>query len=320
MAQQGEVELSALGRATLFDNSRNTLTGIDAGTRFGGGARIGYFLTNRVSLEGDVTVTQGPRPMTSLLWVPATRLAYHQPISGAFGLVGGAGMSVMRFNTAPAIGPQNQFSPQVLAGIEHRPGRMTMRLEGTLAMTNMRISPFREARAWDPGVQLALGYRWGGRKAREMPPMISRPEPTPVPMRPEPQPQPPEPTLPAQPMPQAPMVIELGTINFAFDQSKVPSSARPLLDSIAAAAASRPDLMIEVVGHSDSVGALWYNLALSVRRAEAVRRELQRRGIAGSRVMTSGLGETSPAESNTTRDGRAANRRATVKGVPPRNP
>jgi outer membrane protein OmpA-like peptidoglycan-associated protein len=58
--------------------------------------------------------------------------------------------------------------------------------------------------------------------------------------------------------------------------------------------AGRPDPEVVVVGHTDRQGALEYNDALSLRRAERVRNDLIGRGIAADKVRTAGRGEREP--------------------------
>ena len=72
---------------------------------------------------------------------------------------------------------------------------------------------------------------------------------------------------------------------------------------------ANPDLLVRVVGHADSTGAEEYNLALSLRRAESVRKHLAEHGISMTRMDASGRGESEPLVSNKTRAGRAVNRR-----------
>ncbi|MBP1685960.1 MAG: glycine zipper protein, partial [Deltaproteobacteria bacterium] len=67
------------------------------------------------------------------------------------------------------------------------------------------------------------------------------------------------------------------------------------------------DIIVE--GHTDSVGSDHYNLGLSRRRADTVRRYLVDHGIAASRITADGMGESKPVASNDTADGRAQNRR-----------
>ncbi len=71
-----------------------------------------------------------------------------------------------------------------------------------------------------------------------------------------------------------------------------------------------PDTSVRFEGHTDSMGKASYNQMLSEKRAKAVADELiSAYGIDSSRVSSTGYGETSPIESNDTREGRAANRR-----------
>jgi OOP family OmpA-OmpF porin len=69
---------------------------------------------------------------------------------------------------------------------------------------------------------------------------------------------------------------------------------------------------VRVVGHTDSKGTDQYNMALSIRRAEAVRQYMISDGVAPSLIAASGEGESNPVASNATVDGRARNRRVEV--------
>ena len=72
------------------------------------------------------------------------------------------------------------------------------------------------------------------------------------------------------------------------------------------------NVYLEIQGHTDSSGADLYNLELGEARAEAVRRFLSKQGIALNRMSTISYGETEPVEKNTSRKGRAQNRRVVV--------
>ena len=65
---------------------------------------------------------------------------------------------------------------------------------------------------------------------------------------------------------------------------------------------------IEIQGHTDNVGGIADNMALSNDRAFTVREYLQSHGIAGSRLTSKGYGPTQPVGSNDTPAGRAQNR------------
>ena len=63
------------------------------------------------------------------------------------------------------------------------------------------------------------------------------------------------------------------------------------------------------MGHTDSIGALEYNMNLSAARAASVASALVGQGIAANRLQTSGKGPTQPKADNKTLHGRALNRR-----------
>jgi len=67
-----------------------------------------------------------------------------------------------------------------------------------------------------------------------------------------------------------------------------------VVDQIFAEIANRPAPDVVVVGHTDRVGSDQSNDALSLRRAELVRRELMSRGIANENIQASGRGEREP--------------------------
>lgn len=100
-------------------------------------------------------------------------------------------------------------------------------------------------------------------------------------------------------------------VRFDFGSATVSASSRPLLMDVAAAINADPDLVrIEVRGHTDDVGTTRYNLALSRRRARAVRAVLiNEGGVSPRRLTAKGYGESQPLDTNETDSGRSANRR-----------
>jgi hypothetical protein len=64
-----------------------------------------------------------------------------------------------------------------------------------------------------------------------------------------------------------------------------------------------------VEGHTDSVGSDAYNQTLSEKRANSVRQYLVNKGYPDDKITAVGMGETSPIADNTTKEGRAENRR-----------
>jgi outer membrane protein OmpA-like peptidoglycan-associated protein len=72
------------------------------------------------------------------------------------------------------------------------------------------------------------------------------------------------------------------------------------------------NVYIEIQGHTDSTGAKDYNYQLGQERAEAVRLFLNKQGIALNRINTISYGPDAPVQPNSTREGRAANRRVVL--------
>ena len=73
---------------------------------------------------------------------------------------------------------------------------------------------------------------------------------------------------------------------------------------------------IEIIGHTDSDGDDASNLALSKKRAEAVKSALSKEfGVSDSRMSTSSQGETNPVDTNSTPEGKANNRRVEFRKV-----
>lgn len=104
--------------------------------------------------------------------------------------------------------------------------------------------------------------------------------------------------------------IALYGIYFDTNKSQVKSESKPTLEQIANLLKQMPNLRLGVVGHTDDVGDDAANQRLSKRRADAVVATLvEDYGIAESRLVPSGAGESKPVAPNTSDAGRAKNRR-----------
>lgn len=85
------------------------------------------------------------------------------------------------------------------------------------------------------------------------------------------------------------------------------------LEQVAAFLQAQPDLRVALVGHTDSVGSLSGNIALSKRRAQSVRQRLiEAHGIEAARMQAEGMGYLAPRASNLAEEGRDLNRRVEV--------
>jgi len=97
-----------------------------------------------------------------------------------------------------------------------------------------------------------------------------------------------------------------------FDTAKavLKPESKPALDEIAKLLTAQPSLRLHVVGHTDNVGTLPANMALSKQRAEAVVSALASTyHIAAARLIGNGVGPLAPVAPNSTEEGRAKNRR-----------
>jgi OOP family OmpA-OmpF porin len=110
--------------------------------------------------------------------------------------------------------------------------------------------------------------------------------------------------------------IVLQGVTFEFNQSRLTPNAKVILDGVGDALVAKPDIKVEVGGHTDSKGSDAYNLKLSGSRAKSVVQYLIGRGIAAGRLSAHGYGETMPVADNNTDEGRELNRRVELKIVP----
>ncbi len=106
--------------------------------------------------------------------------------------------------------------------------------------------------------------------------------------------------------------IDLPRIYFAFNQSELLPSSFSSLELLAEILNEKPDMQIEIRGHTDNIGSNRYNKKLSLDRAESVYQFLIEAGIDKSRLDYKGLGNESPVADNNTEFGRQLNRRVEI--------
>ncbi|MDD5530173.1 MAG: OmpA family protein [bacterium] len=107
--------------------------------------------------------------------------------------------------------------------------------------------------------------------------------------------------------------IILYGVHFEFDSSRIFVDSYILLDKIVSFLNDNAGINVEIGGHTDWVADDEYNMDLSQRRAESVRRYLIAHGISPKRVTAKGYGEAVPISDNNTDEGRALNRRIELK-------
>jgi outer membrane protein OmpA-like peptidoglycan-associated protein len=105
-------------------------------------------------------------------------------------------------------------------------------------------------------------------------------------------------------------------VTFDFNRADLKSQFYPALNGVATTMADYNQTIVEVSGHTDSVGSDDYNQRLSEERAEAVANYLVGRGLVRERFEVVGMGERYPVADNNSDDGRARNRRVEIRVVP----
>ena len=106
-------------------------------------------------------------------------------------------------------------------------------------------------------------------------------------------------------------------VYFDHDKATIKASYRTLLETIGTAMTGKPHVSIVVSGYADSTGTAKYNQALSLRRATAVEGYLVKNlSISPQRITVRAYGAGMPVASNSTGEGRAANRRVEIAGIP----
>jgi len=164
-----------------------------------------------------------------------------------------------------------------------------------------------EYQAFDSDAQyatLSLVKRFGKLRSAAVPVAAVASVPTPIASAP---------VAPAAPVaPQQPTLPSVPTVNFDFDKSDITAIAANKLDEVVAAVADS-DVRLMLEGHTDWIATESYNFDLSMRRTESVRRYLESKGIARSRMSVRGFGEKRPIASNATAEGRAINRRVDIR-------
>lgn len=108
-------------------------------------------------------------------------------------------------------------------------------------------------------------------------------------------------------------IMSLNYVFFETGSAELSPLSKYELDNLVEAMEQRPELKIEVGGHTDNTGTSESNLTLSQQRAEVVAQYLYDAGFDANRVTYVGYGERQPKDTNDTEDGRANNRRTEIK-------
>jgi outer membrane protein OmpA-like peptidoglycan-associated protein len=102
--------------------------------------------------------------------------------------------------------------------------------------------------------------------------------------------------------------VVLNGVNFEFNKATLTKDSERILWRAYNAMAANPNVRVVITGHTDNVGSQKANQTLSLKRAQAVKNWLVKKGIASKRMRTVGRGKNEPSSSNATVEGRAENR------------
>lgn len=121
------------------------------------------------------------------------------------------------------------------------------------------------------------------------------------------------PELDPEPAPRSlpdPPTLDRDRVFFASNiGAPITEESKERLAEVISVMQENPRLLLDLHGYADDTGPRSYNLKLSQRRAEVVKKYLVERGIAAWRLSVKAFGEASPVSDNKTEEGRAMNRR-----------
>ncbi|PZQ01548.1 MAG: cell envelope biogenesis protein OmpA [Variovorax paradoxus] len=103
-----------------------------------------------------------------------------------------------------------------------------------------------------------------------------------------------------------------GRMLFDSDSDVLGTEGQATADRLGRQLAQLEITRVRIEGHADSTGSQAYNLALSLRRAQAVERAMVAAGLRDADIQTLGLGKTAPVNDNRTPEQRQQNRRVAI--------
>ncbi len=165
---------------------------------------------------------------------------------------------------------------------------------------------YESASKYDIGVKVA---KEKSLEALKLSPCEKPAPPPPPPPPPKPAPPPPPPPPPA---PKPAPVFE--NIYFNENKTNIDPLAAKALDRDGEILKENPNIKVEIGGHTDSLGSEKANQKISEKRAESVKKYLMDKfNISGDRMVVKGYGSTKPIADNSTKEGRAKNRRVEIR-------
>ena len=104
------------------------------------------------------------------------------------------------------------------------------------------------------------------------------------------------------------------SVPFNENKSNISPEAAKALDIDGRILKDNPNIKVEIGGHTDSMGSEKAAMAISQKRAESVKKYLMDKfNISGDRLVVKAYGKSKPIADNSTKEGRAKNRRVEIR-------
>lgn len=294
----------SLGVGPNFTNKAKTSgSGIDTEYRFdpgiAGAAAVGYGLGNGVRIEGELGYRKNDVDKASTGAASGAFRSYTFMLNGLYDLAlgwpvtpyfgGGVGLANVRASGVTVPGStqrisdsQNDLAYQAIGGLSY-------------AITeNLKVdASYRFLGAVDPDLKTSTGGKVDTRYTNHTVLLGLRWEfgAPPRPVAPAAAVTPPPAAVQAPPPRQ---IQRSYLVFFDFDKSDVTPEAQRVIQQAATNAKEGNVSRIQATGHTDRAGTERYNMALSIRRANAVKASLVRQGIPENQIVVIGKGETEP--------------------------
>jgi outer membrane protein OmpA-like peptidoglycan-associated protein len=107
----------------------------------------------------------------------------------------------------------------------------------------------------------------------------------------------------------------LDNVYFDTGKSTLKPTSNKALNDLVEVLKLKSNMFIEIQGHTDNVGTEESNLKLSQDRANAVKNYLVNKGIVNDRITSIGYGQSIPIADNSSEEGKAKNRRTSLKVI-----
>jgi outer membrane protein OmpA-like peptidoglycan-associated protein len=285
-------DLNLAGAPLDTESATGWMGSLSSGYGWRNGVRLEFELayhTNDVDLITSMPAQGDTRLMTGMI-----NAMYAFPTPGPVAPFFGAGVGAghLKLESVRPVGPTSiddsntGIALQAIAGVEYAvTDKLGLSLSyrylyvPTLDFTAVNGSP---ATITYQSHALMAALRW------------SFGAPAPIVKAAQPAPPPPPAAQPAPPPPPRAEAPRSYVVFFGWDSAAITPEARGVLQVAAQSARESRVTRIELAGHADRSGSDDYNLGLSQRRADAVKAELERLGVATGQIVTSARGESQP--------------------------